>query len=186
MNEGIGVPYTGVQELRGSWGWLLTLGILMIILGIIALADVVSVSLISVFFLGGVLIAAGILEAIQAVRHRGVHRVWLHVLNAVLSIIVGVMLLMYPLSGLLVVTLLMAVYFTVAGIFRIVAAVSTRLPRWGWALTNGIITLILGILIWSHWPISSLWIVGLFIGIDLLILGWSEVMLAFGIRRLAA
>jgi uncharacterized membrane protein HdeD (DUF308 family) len=172
--------------MRRTWGWLLALGILLIVLGIIALIDSVSVSLISMLFFGWVLVIAGIIEAIQAFRHRHAGRHMFHVLNAVLAIVVGAMLLLHPVAGLLIVTLLLAIYFTVAGVFRIAAAASTRVPGWGWSLMNGIITLILGILIWAHWPVSSLWIVGLFIGIDLVILGWSEVMLALALRRLPA
>ncbi len=108
----------------------------------------------------------------------------LHVLNAVLSIVVGLMLIRHPLAGALVMALLLAAYFTVAGIFRIVAALSMRIRGWGWALADGIITLILGILVWAQWPVSGLWIIGLFIGIDLIVVGWSEVMLAVAARSL--
>lgn len=83
-------------------------------------------------------------------------------------------------------TLLLAAYFTVAGIFRIVDALSLRLPHWGWALANGIITLIFGILVWAQWPVSGLWIIGMFIGIDLIVTGWTQVMLALAVRKFKA
>lgn len=172
------------HELRRNWGWLLALGILLVILGIIALVDSVSVTVISMFLFGWVLLVAGIIEAVQAFRHRRGGHLFLHVLNAVLSIIVGLMLIRHPLAGALVITLLLAAYFTVAGIFRIVAALSMRIQGWGWALADGIITLILGILVWTGWPVSGLWIIGLFIGIDLIIVGWSEIMLALAARSL--
>lgn len=135
-------------------------------------------------FFGWVLLIAGIIEAVQAFRHRHGGHLFLHVLNAVLSIIVGIMLVLSPLAGALVLTLLLAAYFTVAGIFRIVTAFAMRIPGWGWLLFNGIVTLILGILIWTHWPASGLWIIGLFIGIDLIIVGWSQVMTAAAARAL--
>lgn len=175
----------GLHEMRRNWGWLLALGIILIILGIIALVDSIAVSIVSMLLFGWVLVVAGIVEAVQAFRHRKASHFFLHVLNAVFSIVVGVMLLRGPLVGSLVVTLLMASYFVVIGIFRIFTALTLRVSGSGWALTDGIITLILGILIWAHWPESGLWIIGLFIGIYLITTGWSQVMLAFAVRRLA-
>lgn len=184
INASINMLPIGLHELRRNWGWLLALGICLIILGIIALVDSVAFTVMSMFFFGWILLIAGIVEAVQTFRHRRSGHLFLHLLNAVLSIIVGLLLLRHPLAGAIVLTLLMAAYFTVAGIFRIITALAARVPRWGWALTDGIITLILGILVWTQWPVSGLWIIGLFIGIDLIFAGWSEVMLASAVRAL--
>lgn len=181
-NTPLGIFAIARDEARRNWAWLLTLGILLLILGIIALVDSVSVTVISMFLFGWVLLVGGIIEAVQAFRHRRGGHLFLHALNAVLAIIVGLMLIRHPLAGALVITLLLAAYFTVAGIFRIVAALSMRVHGWGWALADGIITLILGIMVWTGWPVSGLWIIGLFIGIDLIVAGWSEIMLALGAR----
>jgi len=175
----------GSQELRRNWGWLLAIGILLVILGIIALIDSVAVSIVSMILFGWLLLLAGIVEAAQAFRHRRGGHFFLHLLNAVFSIVVGLMLWRSPLAGSLVVTLLLASYFVVVGIFRIFTALTVRIPGSGWALMDGIITLILGILVWAQWPVSGLWIIGLFIGINLITTGWSQVMLAFAVRRLA-
>lgn len=174
----------GWQDFRQNWGWLLALGIVWIILGVIALVDSIAATIASMLVFGWVLLIAGIVEAVQAFRHRRGGHLFLHVLEAVLSFVVGLMLLRHPLAGALVMTLLLAAYFIVAGIFRIVAALSIRSPQWGWALGNGIITLILGILVWAQWPVSGLWIIGLFIGIDLIVTGWTRVMLALTARKL--
>jgi uncharacterized membrane protein HdeD (DUF308 family) len=188
MSDAIDIPSPDplglVHEIRRHWKWLLLFGILLLILGVIALVDSVSVTVISMLLFGWILLIAGIIEAVQAFRHRHSGHLLLHVLNAVLSIVVGVMLLRHPLAGALVMTLLLAAYFTVAGIFRIVAASSNRIPGWGWMLTNGVITLVLGLLIWAQWPVSGLWIIGLFIGIDLIFTGWAQIMLATAIRTL--
>lgn len=173
-------------ELRRNWGWLLALGICLLILGIIALLDSIFVTVISMLFFGWILVIAGIVEGVQAFRHRSGGHLFLHLLNAALAIVVGALLLRRPLAGAVVMTLLLAMYFAVAGIFRIVAALSVRVPGWGWALFNGIVTLILGILIWARWPVSGLWVIGLFIGIDLIIVGWSQVMTATAVRALPA
>lgn len=178
------VVTTGAHELRRNWGWLLALGIALVFLGLIAVIDAVAVSVISIIFFGWVLIVAGIVEAIHAFRHRNGGHFFLHVLDAVFSFIVGIMLLRDSLAGLLVMTLLLAVYFIVAGIFRIVAALTVRVPGSIWMLVDGIITLILGILVWAQWPTAALWIIGLFIGINLITTGFSQMLLAFAVRRL--
>lgn len=173
-----GLTAETAAELRKNWGWLLVTGICMLILGIVALADLAITTKVSMVFFGWVLVIAGIIEAVQMFRHRGAHLL-LHALNAVLSIVVGLMLLRNPLQAALVITLMLAIYFTVAGIFRIVVALGTRGPGWGWGLFNGIVALILGILIWNHFPEGSLWVIGLFIGIELIVLGWTQIMTAF-------
>ncbi len=74
----------------------------------------------------------------------------------------------------------------VAGVFRIVAAWSTYAPGRGWVNFDGVVTLVLGLMIWARWPVSGLWVIGLFIGIDLIIAGWPQVMTAMAVRRLPA
>src|SRR5579875_3575654 len=173
------------HELRRPWKWLLAVGILLVILGLIALADSFAVTVASMLFFGWVLVIAGIVQAVQAFRHRQSGHLLLHTLNAVLSFVVGLLLLGNPLAGALVATLLLAAYFTVAGIFRIVAA-TAHIEGRAWILLSGIITLLLGILIWLHWPSSALWIIGMFVGIGLLFSGGSQIMLALVVRRIAA
>ncbi|HEV2730276.1 MAG TPA: hypothetical protein VGV15_09615, partial [Terriglobales bacterium] len=83
-------------------------------------------------------------------------------------------------------TLLFASFFTVIGIFRMIAAIRLKFPNWGWAVFDGTVTLLLGILLWAEWPWSGFWFLGLSIGISLLLRGWSYVMLALAVRGLAA
>lgn len=175
---------TGLHELRRNWRWLLALGIALILIGAIAVVDSVAVSVASMIVFGWVLLVAGIVQAVQAFRHRTSGHFLLHVINAVFSFIVGLILLRNSLAGLLVITLLLAAYFVVSGIFRIVAALAVRIHGSGWTLVEGIISLILGILVWAHWPTAALWVIGLFIGINLITTGCSQVMLALSLRRL--
>ena len=81
-------------------------------------------------------------------------------------------------------TLLIAMFLVFQGVFRIVAALAVRYPHWGWVLLDGIVSLLLGILIWRRWPVSSLWVIGLFVGIEMLLNGWSLVMLSLAGRNL--
>ena len=97
-------------------------------------------------------------------------------------IVVGALLLRGPVLGAVVLTFLLATYFLVAGIFRIVAATVLHLPSRGWVLFNGIVTLALGIVVWGGWPASSFWVIGLFLGITLLLSGFARIMLALALR----
>ena len=91
-------------------------------------------------------------------------------------------LLRGPILGAVVLTLLLATYFLVAGVFRIVAAAVLHLPNRGWVLFNGIVTLALGIITWGGWPASSFWVIGLYLGITLILSGFARIMLALALR----
>ncbi len=81
-------------------------------------------------------------------------------------------------------TLLIAVFLMIGGLFRILTALTVRFHHWIWVLLNGVISLLLGVMIWSQWPVSGLWVIGLFIGIDLIFYGWSLIMLAMAVRSI--
>lgn len=171
-------------ELRRQWGWLLTIGILVLVLGILAIVNSVTATVASMLYVGWVLVIAGIFFAIQAFRFRAHGHLFLHLLNAALALVVGVILVLNPVVAAMTFTLLLAAYFVVAGIFRIVTALSVRVPGWGWGLLNGVITFILGIMIWNQWPVSGLWVIGFFVGIDLIVIGWAQIMTAIAARSL--
>ncbi len=174
----------GVADLRRNRVWILIFGIALIVLGMIAIGDVVLFTLVSVRVLGWLLLIEGIIEAVQAFRHRTTGHFFLHLLVAVLSLVVGFMLLRNTGAGVLALTLVLSIYFIVGGLFRITAAIATRLPSWGWLLFNGIITFFLGVLVLTQWPSSALWLIGLFVGIDLIVGGWSRVMLALVVGKI--
>jgi len=83
-------------------------------------------------------------------------------------------------------TLLISMMLIVAGVFRLFIAFTTPLLHRGWLILNGAISILLGAMIWSSWPLSGLWVIGLFIGIDMIFDGWTEIMLALSARRLPA
>ena len=170
-------------ELRRLWGWMLGMGILLALLGAVAIVDSVAASIISVVFFGWVLVVAGIVGIVYTLQHRKSGHFALHLLDTVFALVIGVMLMLNSLAGLLVLTLLLAVYFIVAGVYRIGIALTMHAPGSGWTLLGGIITLLLGIMVWLQWPMGALWIIGLFIGINLLITGVSQIMLALALRQ---
>lgn len=173
-----------LEHLARRWGWFLVLGFLLIVLGIIALVYMPAATIASVLVLGWLMFFSGILEAIHAFSARGWGGVLLHVAGGVLGILIGLLIVTHPVAGALAFTLLFASFLTVIGLFRLVAAIWLRYRSWGWALFDGIVTLILGLLLWGGMPWSGLWFLGLALGIALLLRGWSTVMFAFAVRAI--
>ena len=101
-----------------------------------------------------------------------------------LSIVVGLLFLRAPLNALAALTLLLACFLMVDGIFKVVAALAYRFAAWGWSLAGGIIDVILGVMIWQEWPASALWVIGLFVGINLLFRGFNWIALGLALRSL--
>jgi uncharacterized membrane protein HdeD (DUF308 family) len=168
-----------MDALSRNWGWLLAFGILMIILGVVAMAAPVVATIAVQFMLGWLLVIGGIAEGIHAFMAQGWRGFLLELLSAVLYLGVGIVLLVAPLEGALALTFVLAVFLLVEGIFKIITAFRVRdHPGWGWLLASGIVSVILGVLIWAQWPASGLWVIGLLVAIQLLFTGWSLVMLA--------
>jgi len=178
------IQLTGSDELRRHWGWYLALGIVLIVLGMIAIGSTFLMTIASVFFFGWLLIVGGVIEAIHAFWHKRWAGFFLDLLTGILYVIAGWMMVTNPAGSALLLTLIIAMFLVFTGVFRIVAALVARYPHWGWVLFNGIISLLLGVMIWRQWPYSGLWVIGLFVGIEMLLNGWSLVMLSFAGRRL--
>jgi uncharacterized membrane protein HdeD (DUF308 family) len=173
------------DRLRHRWGWLLTLGIVMGFLGIVALFMIPAATLGTVLVLGWLLVISGIIEAVQAFRVRRWGGMFLHLIGGILGILVGLLVVTHPVAGALAWTMLFASFFTVIGIFRLVTALRLKFPNWGWAVLDGAVTLALGILLWVQWPWSALWFLGLAVGVSLILRGWSYIMFSIAVRNLA-
>ena len=180
------IQLTGSDELRRYWGWYLALGIVLIVLGTIAIGSTFVMTIASVFFFGWLLIIGGIMEVIHAFWHKRWAGFFLDLLTGILYVVAGWMMVTNPAESALLLTLIIAMFLVFEGVFRVVAALAARYPHWGWVMFNGIISLILGIMIWRQWPYSGLWVIGLFVGIEMLLNGWSLVMLSLTGRRLPA
>ena len=178
------VVLVDLHELRHKWGWFLVLGIVMIVLGVVALALIPAASLATVLVLGWLMVFSGVVEAVHAFQVRGWGGVFLHLVAGIAGVLIGLLIVTHPIAGALAWTLLFASFFTVVGLFRILGAIRLKFPHWGWAVFDGSVTLLLGILLWAEWPWSGFWFLGLAVGISLLLRGWSNVMLALAVRNL--
>lgn len=176
--------FTSLETLRQQWNWFLLLGIAMIILGILAIGASTVVTQASMVFLGVLLLIGGVIQlgySFSVIKWSGF---FLSLLAGILYTVVGFFLIRNPTAGALSLTLLLSAFYIVGGAFRIIGSIATRFEHWGWALFSGIISLILGVLIWMGWPETGLWVFGLFIGIDLIVYGWFWVMLALTARNM--
>lgn len=171
-----------IEDAQHLWKWFLALGIGLLLLGIVALGASVSVTLASVLLFGLLFMVSGIIQAVQAFQTRQSSGFFLHVLAGLFDLVIGVLLVTHPTVGALALTLLLAAFFLVSGLFRSIAAVSLQFLNWGWALIGGIVSLFLGVLLLVEWPESGLWFIGMCIGIDMIFHGWGWVMLASALR----
>ncbi len=171
-----------LEALRAEWYWFLLLGILMIVGGTIAIGYSVLAGIVAVTLFGILLVAGGAAQLVSSFWAGKWTGFLVSLLAGVLYVVVGGMMVARPVQAELALTLLIGTFFLVSGIFRIAASMSLRLHHWGWLLLNGIVTSLLGLLVLAEWPSSALWIIGLFIGIEMLFNGWTWVMLAFGLR----
>jgi uncharacterized membrane protein HdeD (DUF308 family) len=170
-----------------SRGWLITGGILSLLVGLLALSSPQLFSSLIVQLLGAFALVSGVISLFIAVFGKDIVPRGLNAIFALVRIGAGFALLSCVRSGLNLITLVFAVYLMVEGIFGIFGAFKIR-GRNGWIfmLLNGIATLVLGLMVYAHWPSGSAWILGLFFGINLLFNGLSQLMLGLSASKSAA
>lgn len=178
------------QHLRSEWWWLLLYGILLAVCGTAAVifpAMTVLTTFVAVVVLGVTLVVAGVATVIAAFWAGKWGGLMLQLLVGVLYVAVGLMIMDSPLQSSEALTLFVAAFFIVAGGFRVVASLVVRFPFWGWSLLNGIVTFLLGVIIYRlyhHFPASAIWILGLLVGIEMLFHGWNWIMLSLAVRNI--
>jgi uncharacterized membrane protein HdeD (DUF308 family) len=173
-----------LSALRGNWLWFVLLGFALVVLGTVALGSVAIASLAAAAAIGVLLLLGGAAEAVGAFWCRCWSGFFLELLSGVLSIVVGLLFLRAPVGALAALTLLIACFLMVGGIFKVVSAVAYRFAAWGWSLAGGIIDVILGLMIWQGWPASALWVIGLFVGINLIFRGFNWIALGLALHSL--
>ena len=191
MNETVDVkdPVEAIARLDleavgRRWGWFMALGILMIMLGIIAIGAPFASGIAVNLLIGWLLVISGVAHAVHAFKSSGWRGVLVQFLCGLLYLGVGIMMIVNPIGGLLALTVTVLAYFIVSGIFKIVIAIrSEHLPQRGWVTVSGILSLVLAIYVGSQFPSSALWVIGLMVGIEMMFSGWAFVMIAMAARR---
>lgn len=164
--------------------YLLLMGILLLVLGCAAIASPAVAGESVVYVIGAILAVSGLAQLFHGLREPSWSGKMLGLVLGAITLLGGLAVLAHPWLGLTVLTLVLAAYFAVEGIWKIVASFSFRpAPGWLALLASGVIALLLGLLIWNQWPISGLWAVGTLVGVDLLMTGAAMLALAFTVRR---
>lgn len=173
-----------LAPLRAKWGWILALGIVYAIAGFVALGSVMMATVASVLIVGVMMIVAGVAEIINAFQCKGWGRFLIWVLLGALYIVAGFITFENPLFAAAILTLLLGASLVASGIMRIILAFSMKREQpWIWVLLSSIVTLLLGLSILAHWPISSVYVLGIFLGIDLVMAGASWIGISLALRR---
>lgn len=173
-------------ELEQNWGWLLAFGILSIVLGTAGLGMTFMLTQLSLVFFGALLIVGGVFQILNAIKCRGWKGILWNLLIALLYVGVGLITVMHPLLAGLSLTLIIAWVLIAIGILRAYMAIQMRpAAGWYWPLISGLVSVLLGGMILAQWPQSGLWIIGLFIAVELIFHGWSYIFIALAARTSA-
>jgi uncharacterized membrane protein HdeD (DUF308 family) len=168
---------------RRNWRRVKQLGIVLILIGIAALSTGLNPISTPVALIGWLLVLAGIAEVVHAFRTRRSDGFLFHLISGLAGLPIGLLTVTHPGAGAVLWMLLMASFFTVIGLFRAMSAFWLKFPNWGWMVFEGIVTLVLGSVMWTAWIWLIPWFLGFAVGLSLILRGWSFVMLAQGLRR---
>ncbi len=172
----------GLDKIHDSWGWFIALGIALIVLGGVCILGDVTATLATVLAFGWLLIVGALVALIQAFQVRTWSGFFLFFLSALLRGFTGYLLVRYPIAGEYGLTLVLASLFMVGGLFRAIGAGALQFPQWGWAVFSGIVSVALGVMLLTQLPTSSLWFIGMAIGIDFIFDGGWFIALGAALR----
>jgi uncharacterized membrane protein HdeD (DUF308 family) len=174
----------GLAALRDRWGWIVGIGVLLSVLGLVALGSVVTATVASVWVVGVAMMIGGAAEVANAFAMKSWGKFFLWALVGLLYGVAGVFAILNPLLAAGVLTLFLGAGLVAAGIMRIILAFQmTKCAPWIWAALSGVITALLGAVILMKWPVSSLFALGVFLGVDLLFAGASWIGVGLALRR---
>ncbi|MGZ4820758.1 MAG: DUF308 domain-containing protein [Terriglobales bacterium] len=175
------VPLFGFEHLR--YRWSAQLGLALVLLGTLALITAGSAGAPGVMLVGWLVVASGVVEAIHAFSVHKCNEFFLHVMPGIAGVPVGLLIATHSGAGALAWMLVFACFFTIVGVFRAISAIRLKFPNWGWSLFDGVVTALLGLVMWVGWSWLGVWFFGVAAGISLILRGWSAIMFALGMRR---
>ncbi len=174
-----------IDEQVVSSRWATAIAVFMIILGIVAIVFPFVASVASTLVFGWIFIFAGVAQMVYAVQPKGAGQVTWKLFLGFLYLLAGIVVVAKPLEGVLALTLVLGITIFVQGIIQVSIAFQVRrtAPNWCWMLVSGLVGIIFGILVWSSFPFSALWLIGTLIGVNLLLDGAWMLTLHSGQRR---
>jgi uncharacterized membrane protein HdeD (DUF308 family) len=174
----------GIKALRAKSGWIIAFGIVAMLAGVVALGSVVMATASAVLIVGIMMLIAGGAEIFAAfnVKDWGHRLFWL--LLGALYAFAGFVCLQNPFQAATILTLLLGIALIVGGLLRIFLATQMRQGTpWGWVVFSGILSFLLGAMIVAHWPYSSFYVLGIFLGVDLIFIGATWLSVGFALKR---
>jgi uncharacterized membrane protein HdeD (DUF308 family) len=181
-----GLPPEVKTALGKSWKLLLTAGIISTVLGAIAII-VPRLASVTITYLVGILLLIGAVAFVAEAISRGStgHRIW-SALLAVLYVFAGVWLIINPVSGTITLTWILAIFFLLIGVLRLIAGIASRgkVPNAGWTIVNGVLSIVIAVLVIGDLPSSAAWAIGLLVGIQLLFDGIALIATAMAGKKL--
>jgi uncharacterized membrane protein HdeD (DUF308 family) len=178
--------FSEVHKILVHWRWIAGFGIFLLAVGICALVETPQATAAATLVLGWLLLIGGIIECIRGFELSLWGGLFWHLFGGILGIIAGVLLITNILAGALAVTLVLALTLIASGVFRIVAALGSRLFRSNWTVLEGAITIFMGSLVLAQWPFSGIWFLGTALGIAFIMRGWAYLTFALAIRQLGS
>ena len=174
---------TWVKDAKRSSGWLITLGVLGVVVGIMALGSPLVAGISVTFVVGTLLVFTGVTFMIAAFRAGNFGSGLLGFLGGLLTVIAGMVMWARPMFSLGIMTLVLACYFLLRGTTGIMLGYRMKpVAGWKWTVFSGLADLILGLLIWKQWPLSGNWAIGVLVGIHIIFQGWALVSLGMAAR----
>jgi uncharacterized membrane protein HdeD (DUF308 family) len=176
-----------LAPLRAKWGWIVALGVVYVVAGIVALGSVASATAATVLVVGVMMMVSGAAEVVNAFQIKTWGRFLFWLALGVLYIIAGFVAFRNPLLTAVWLTLILGASLAASGVVRIFLGFSMQHGSpWIGVVVSGLITLALGAIILAHWPVSSLWTLGIFLGVDLVVAGMSWIGIGMGLRRIGS
>lgn len=182
-SKGLSTYLRDSEGIQKKWGWFFVLGLILMLLGLAVIGSAYTATIFSVFMFGFLVVGAGVVQLIQAVLSREWSGLFLSLLLAILYVVTGSICIGNPATAAVNMTFIIAIFCFIGGLFKMLVALAIRFERWGWVFFNGLITFILGAFIYSEWPLSGLWLIGTFVGVDMFLSGCSWVALSLAAKK---
>lgn len=174
----------GLDEIHHSWGWVLALGIGLVITGAVCILAASTATLMTVLVFGWLLLIGAAISLVHAFQSRTSGSFFLHLMSVLLRGVTGFLLVRYPSVGAVSLTLVLASFFIVGGMFRAVGCAALQLPRWGWGALSGVISVALGIVLLLQLSTLSIWFIGWAVGIDMIFDGVGLAAMGLALHHL--
>ncbi len=176
-----------MKSLHASSGWIVAFGVIAMIAGLIALGSVVMATASAVFIVGIMMLVAGFAEIVTAFSAKSWGRFFFWLVLGALYVFAGLVCLFNPFEAATILTLMLGIALIVSGLLRIFLATQMRHGTpWGWVVFSGILSFLLGLMIVSHWPYSSFYVLGIFLGVDLIMIGSTWLAMGLALRKASA